>query len=187
MAAHHGGPDRRLTGVTRRIITFIAVAMRLRTLTVAAALVAAALVAASRVAAAQSVAADTTTFAFAGVAFSPSLGVDLTHSTRVGAGAYVRDIAPGTGAPIRAGAMVTLFMAVHLPDGTAVEIGDHPRVVQMLPGQFVSGVDAGLRGMREGGRRQIIIPARSAYGHQGAGLVPPDSPLVVDVRIGHAS
>ncbi len=44
--------------------------------------------------------------------------------------------------------------------------------------QVIKGWDQGLLGMRPGGRRELIIPARLAYGSQGQGGIPPNSPLV---------
>jgi FKBP-type peptidyl-prolyl cis-trans isomerase len=145
----------------------------------------AALLAVARATHAQSV-PDSGSFAFAGVAFAPSLHLDLAHSTRVGAGVYVRDLEPGTGEPLAPGTMVTLQIAIRLPDGTTVDAGRDPITMRLLPGQLVAGLDAGLRAMRDGGRRQIVVPGRSAFGHAGRRGVPPDSPVVFEVRIARA-
>lgn len=42
----------------------------------------------------------------------------------------------------------------------------------------IRGWDLGLRGIRPGGRRQLTIPPRLAYGSQGQGPIPPDATLV---------
>ncbi|PXF47943.1 Peptidyl-prolyl cis-trans isomerase FKBP16-1, chloroplastic [Gracilariopsis chorda] len=43
-------------------------------------------------------------------------------------------------------------------------------------GQVVEGFEAGVRGMREGGRRRFIVPPEMGYvkGTRGAGPIPPD-------------
>ncbi|WP_174189678.1 FKBP-type peptidyl-prolyl cis-trans isomerase [Nocardia barduliensis] len=46
-------------------------------------------------------------------------------------------------------------------------------------GQVIEGWDEGVRGMRVGGRRQLIIPPHLAYGDRGAGgTVAPGETLV---------
>ena len=41
----------------------------------------------------------------------------------------------------------------------------------------------GVRGMRMGGQRKLIIPPGLAYGKKGIGEVPPDATLEFEVRI----
>ncbi|MEY2478344.1 MAG: hypothetical protein QOG87_3659 [Actinomycetota bacterium] len=55
-------------------------------------------------------------------------------------------------------------------------------------GQVIKGWDAGVAGMKVGGRRRLVIPPDMAYGSRGAGgAIGPDETLVfvvdlVDVR-----
>ena len=51
-------------------------------------------------------------------------------------------------------------------------------------GEVIAGWDQGIRGMRVGGRRTLVIPARLAYGSHGASdAVPPNATLVFDVAL----
>jgi FKBP-type peptidyl-prolyl cis-trans isomerase len=45
-------------------------------------------------------------------------------------------------------------------------------------GVVIKGWDLGLRGLRRGGRRQLTIPPRLAYGREGQGPIPPNATLV---------
>lgn len=50
--------------------------------------------------------------------------------------------------------------------------------------QVVAGMDSGVKGMRVGGKRELIIPSSLGYGHRGAGNdIPPNTALVFDVEL----
>jgi peptidylprolyl isomerase len=51
-------------------------------------------------------------------------------------------------------------------------------------GQVIQGWDKGVAGMRVGGRRQLTIPAKMAYGDRGAGgVIKPGETLVFVVDL----
>ena len=51
-------------------------------------------------------------------------------------------------------------------------------------GQVIPGWDAGVQGMRAGGRRRLTIPSAMAYGARGAGgVIAPHEPLVFVVDL----
>ena len=51
-------------------------------------------------------------------------------------------------------------------------------------GQVIPGWDAGVLGMRVGGRRKLTIPSAMAYGARGAGsVIQPHEPLVFVVDL----
>ena len=51
-------------------------------------------------------------------------------------------------------------------------------------GQVIPGWDAGVQGMKVGGRRKLTIPSAMAYGARGAGgVISPHEPLVFVVDL----
>lgn len=115
--------------------------------------------------------------------FDPSLGVDLAASTRTSSGLWYRDIITGTGDPVPATGTqsVNTTYEVFLRTGDLVESGTFNFTVGA--GESIAGYDEGIRGMRQGGQRQLIIPPALAYGDVGSAGVPPNSILVYTVNL----
>ncbi|HET9694369.1 MAG TPA: FKBP-type peptidyl-prolyl cis-trans isomerase [Steroidobacteraceae bacterium] len=106
----------------------------------------------------------------------------------------VRDVAVGQGATASAGSKVTVHYTGWLYDSAAPDHrgkefdssrrGGNPFRFRLGARQVIAGWDQGVAGMREGGRRQLVIPSELAYGDQGAGgVIPPGATLVFDVEL----
>jgi FKBP-type peptidyl-prolyl cis-trans isomerase len=118
--------------------------------------------------------------------FTPSLGVDLASSTRTGSGLYIRDLVVGTGATAVTGATLKVHYTGALPGGFVFDdnvVGDAPFSFVLGTGAVIKGWDEGLVGMKVGGKRQLVIPARLGYGVTGNGVIPPNSILVFTVEL----
>ncbi len=59
------------------------------------------------------------------------------------------------------------------------------RPVKLVLGKnaFINGIDGGIEGMKVGGYRTIIVPAKLAYGDKGFGPIPPNSSLKFQVQL----
>ena len=59
-----------------------------------------------------------------------------------------------------------------------------PFVFTLSKNQVIAGWDKGVVGMKEGGKRTLIIPSRMAYGRRGSGRsIPPNSILLFDIEL----
>jgi peptidylprolyl isomerase len=72
-----------------------------------------------------------------------------------------------------------------LRDGTEFDSSWDGQPVEFNLSQVIPGWNEGLRGMKEGGRRTLVIPADLGYGASGTadGSIPPDSTLVFVVDL----
>jgi FKBP-type peptidyl-prolyl cis-trans isomerase FkpA len=100
----------------------------------------------------------------------------------------------GTGAVARFGMDVELNYTGWLYDGNARDHHgkkidssyDHGKTIVFTLGerQVIAGWDKGIKGMRVGGRRTLLIPSHLGYGARAVGdLVPPHSSLIFDIEL----
>jgi peptidylprolyl isomerase len=101
----------------------------------------------------------------------------------------VSDIVVGDGALACSGMPVSMqYVGVTYADGrqfdSSWDRGEEPFTFQLGGGQVITGWDQGIVGMRQGGRRQLVIPPDLGYGDQGAGAdIPPGATLVFVVDL----
>jgi FKBP-type peptidyl-prolyl cis-trans isomerase FkpA len=119
--------------------------------------------------------------------FARSLNVALDTTERRPSGLYVHDVVIGTGAVADSMTTAEVHYTGWLADGTKFESshdGGTPYRFTVGIGQVISAWDEGVRGMRVGGKRQLIVPPRLGYGDIGS---PPSIPrmatLIFDLEL----
>lgn len=118
--------------------------------------------------------------------FAPALGIDLSTFTRNASGLYFKELVVGTGAEAQNGATVGVRYKGQFPDASVFDENPAPEALLTFPvgaGRVVAGFDQGVRGMRVGGKRQLILPPALGYGSRGSGAVPPNAILVFTVDL----
>ena len=100
----------------------------------------------------------------------------------------VTDETVGTGATAAAGDTVTVNYVGSLTDGTVFDAsanhGSSGFTFTLGAGQVIKGWDEGIVGMKEGGKRKLVIPASLAYGDQAVGnIIPANATLVFEVDL----
>jgi peptidylprolyl isomerase len=119
--------------------------------------------------------------------FAPSLGVTIASMTKTASGVYYLDLLVGTGAPDTTTTdSITVTYAGFLTNGTEFDKGTS---VTFVPAQLILGWRTGMLGMREGGKRKLVIPSALGYGARsvrnadGTIRIPRQSTLVFDVEL----
>lgn len=103
-------------------------------------------------------------------------------------GVKTEDLVVGTGAEVKNGSQVGVNYVLKLADGTLIQDSKQVAVGQAFEftagaGQLIPGWEAGILGMKVGGKRIITIPPSLGYGSQQAGPIPPNSTLVFEIEV----
>lgn len=99
----------------------------------------------------------------------------------------VKDVKVGTGAEAKDGNTVTVHYTGTLTNGKKFDSSkdrNQPFSFQLGRGEVIKGWDRGVKGMKVGGSRKLIIPAHLGYGDRGAGAdIKPGATLLFDVEL----
>jgi peptidylprolyl isomerase len=99
----------------------------------------------------------------------------------------IKDLHNGKGKKAKAGDNVTVqYVGSLYRDNTVFDNSwdrGKPFPFQLGQGQVIPGWDAGVKGMKVGGRRELVIPPDQAYGAQGSGPIGPNETLVFVVDL----
>lgn len=103
-------------------------------------------------------------------------------------GLKYQELKEGTGKEAKKGDNVEVHYTGWLTNGkkfdSSVDRGK-PFSFKLGAGMVIKGWDEGVAGMKEGGKRKLMIPSKLAYGDRevGGGLIPANSDLVFEVEL----
>ncbi len=100
----------------------------------------------------------------------------------------IEDLTVGEGAEATKGTKVSVhYVGVAFSTGEEFDASwnrGQPFEFKLGSGQVIPGWDAGVQGMKVGGRRKLTIPSAMAYGARGAdNVIRPHEPLVFVVDL----
>lgn len=98
----------------------------------------------------------------------------------------IEDIKEGTGEPVKSGNTVEVNYLGTFLDGKKFDSSydrNQTFSFNVGAGEVIAGWDQGLVGMKTGGKRKLLIPSDLAYGPNGSGPIPPNTPLIFEVEL----
>ena len=113
-------------------------------------------------------------------------GGQASQQALIESGVVIRDNVVGTGAEAKAGNALTVHYIGTLTSGkvfdSSIDRGV-PFSFTLGAGQVIRGWDEGLMGMKEGGRRTLVIAPDYGYGPNCVGPIPANSVLIFEVEL----
>ena len=91
----------------------------------------------------------------------------------------------GTGSTAANGKRISVRYTGWLPDGSQFDSSNdrgRPFELTLGAGRVIKGWEEGLKGIKPGERRQLIIPPSLGYGQRQVGTIPPNSTLIFNVE-----
>jgi hypothetical protein len=120
--------------------------------------------------------------------YDSSLGIHIADYQVTTNGAYTLDSIIGGGAVVNTGKLVKLRYTGFLTNGVIFDKNTNVATDSILSftigsGSVIQGFDEGLIGMRQGGKRMIIIPPTLGYGSTAHAGIPANSILVFSISL----
>ena len=118
---------------------------------------------------------------------SPAKELPVNEPTQYDNGLVVQDVVIGTGKTAENGDTLSAHYIGKLENGTVFDESygrGQPIQFVLGSGQLIQGWELGLVGMKEGGKRRLVIPPELGYGAQGAGgAIPPNATLLFEIEL----
>ena len=117
------------------------------------------------------------------------LGGDMeaTKERMTPSGLKITDLVEGTGTEAQSGNTVSVNYRGTLTNGQEFDSSYRRNQAFTFPlggGRVIRGWDEGVVGMKEGGKRRLVIPPDLAYGSRGAGgVIGPNETLIFEIEL----
>lgn len=100
-------------------------------------------------------------------------------------GVITEDLVVGTGAEAKNGDKIVVDYVGKFEDGKIFDSskGRGPFTFTLGAGQVIQGWEQGILGMKEGGKRILVIPPALGYGASDVGPIPANSTLIFEVDL----
>ncbi|XP_041465848.1 46 kDa FK506-binding nuclear protein-like [Lytechinus variegatus] len=101
-------------------------------------------------------------------------------------GTTIEDLKTGEGKLAKPGKKVFMYYRGVLASNQKEfdsKLSGKPFMFGLGKGEVIKGWDAGIIGMKVGGKRRLTVPPSQAYGSQRIGPIPPNSTLIFDVEL----
>ena len=111
-------------------------------------------------------------------------GGKANKSVTLPSGLMYADIVVGTG-PVATAGRVSVYYTGKLQSGKVFDSNTTGKgfAFQLGRGEVIKGWDEGVKGMRVGGTRRLVIPSKLGYGAQGTDGIPGNSILLFEVEL----
>ena len=98
-----------------------------------------------------------------------------------------QDLKIGSGATAKEGNSITIHYVGTFENGIKFDSSvdrESPLSFTLGKGEQIKGWDQGIKGMKVGGKRRLVVPPELGYGSTGVkGVIPPDSTLFFDIEL----
>ncbi|ESP05231.1 hypothetical protein LOTGIDRAFT_227888 [Lottia gigantea] len=100
-------------------------------------------------------------------------------------GLVIEDVKVGNGPPAKPDKMAHMYYVGKLSSGKQFDscTGGKPFKFRLGKQEVIKGWDLGVKGMKVGGKRRLIVPPKLGYGNHKQGPIPANSTLVFDVEL----
>ena len=122
------------------------------------------------------------------VIFIISCGSNEGNMQKLENGLLIEDIVVGNGNEAKDHNKVVVNYTGTLENGSvfdsSLKPGRDPFTFTLGVGSVIKGWDQGVKGMKVGGKRKLVIPPELGYGDKGAGnVIPPNTTLYFEVEL----